>query len=370
MSSKDDISMDDKDFDAFLQHEGGLAQLLKTLPQPMPSADLDAAILAAAKAELEKNPAPQVVPIPATTAANDPGSPAAQVTPGFVRRWRVPLGLAASLLVTMQLVRWQMIEEQTVPGAPAVLYKSVPAAAPLPDVAPAMMLQDKAQDVVKAPAAKSVEEERRKVSPPPKLQLELQRSSTPNRVADAVGNVAAEIAPPPLAFKEPAVESYARAPAPGPSLSSPAPMVAAKPSFAPDVSARAIASVPLPAPAAIVAAPSVAPPPAPPPARLAPAMPTAPVQRVEITGSAIRRAEVETASPVQVIVAEDLKKSGVTSVAGVITNPADAWLAKIDALLKAGSNKEALQEWRKFRKEYPDYVVSDDINEKIKALDN
>ncbi len=43
-------------------------------------------------------------------------------------------------------------------------------------------------------------------------------------------------------------------------------------------------------------------------------------QRVEITGSNIRRTDAETPSPVQVITAEDLKKSGQTSVAQVLQN--------------------------------------------------
>lgn len=43
-----------------------------------------------------------------------------------------------------------------------------------------------------------------------------------------------------------------------------------------------------------------------------------PVQRVEITGSNIRRADAETPSPVQVISADDLKNSGYTSVADVL----------------------------------------------------
>jgi iron complex outermembrane receptor protein len=46
----------------------------------------------------------------------------------------------------------------------------------------------------------------------------------------------------------------------------------------------------------------------------------APVQRVEITGSNIRRADAETPSPVQVITADDLKKSGFTTVAQVLQN--------------------------------------------------
>ena len=46
----------------------------------------------------------------------------------------------------------------------------------------------------------------------------------------------------------------------------------------------------------------------------------APVQRVEITGSSIRRVDAETPSPVQVITAEDLKKSGYTSISQVLQN--------------------------------------------------
>jgi iron complex outermembrane receptor protein len=43
-----------------------------------------------------------------------------------------------------------------------------------------------------------------------------------------------------------------------------------------------------------------------------------PIQRVEVTGSYIRRADAETPSPVQVITAADLKNSGYTSVAEVL----------------------------------------------------
>ncbi len=46
----------------------------------------------------------------------------------------------------------------------------------------------------------------------------------------------------------------------------------------------------------------------------------APVQRVEITGSNIRRVDAETPSPVQVISSDDLKKSGYTTVSQVLQN--------------------------------------------------
>ncbi|WP_035375045.1 TonB-dependent receptor domain-containing protein [Pseudoduganella violaceinigra] len=45
-----------------------------------------------------------------------------------------------------------------------------------------------------------------------------------------------------------------------------------------------------------------------------------PIQRVEITGSTIRRADKETPSPVQVLSAQDLKNSGYTTVSEVLRN--------------------------------------------------
>ncbi|HEX8478498.1 MAG TPA: hypothetical protein VF663_09190, partial [Telluria sp.] len=45
------------------------------------------------------------------------------------------------------------------------------------------------------------------------------------------------------------------------------------------------------------------------------AVSAAPIQRVEITGSSIKRASAETASPVQVVTAADLAKSGKGTVA-------------------------------------------------------
>ena len=53
---------------------------------------------------------------------------------------------------------------------------------------------------------------------------------------------------------------------------------------------------------------------------------TAPPQRVEITGSAIKRLDAETALPVQVITGEDIVKAGVTTA------------AEIMATLSAGAN--------------------------------
>ena len=50
------------------------------------------------------------------------------------------------------------------------------------------------------------------------------------------------------------------------------------------------------------------------------AAPEQPLEKIEITGSAIRRTDTETPSPVQVITAEDLKRSGYTDVSDVLRN--------------------------------------------------
>lgn len=40
----------------------------------------------------------------------------------------------------------------------------------------------------------------------------------------------------------------------------------------------------------------------------------------------------------------------------------------VEELLKAGLRSDALKEWDKFRKAYPDYPVPDTVTEKIEAL--
>src|SRR5438067_8656117 len=47
---------------------------------------------------------------------------------------------------------------------------------------------------------------------------------------------------------------------------------------------------------------------------------TGPIQRVEITGSAIKRIDAETAVPVTVLKMDDLKKQGITTIEQVMNN--------------------------------------------------
>ena len=75
-----------------------LKALLASLPQPAPSSALDAAILADAEKAL-----------PQPVAANDSADGVlrtlpAQKAPDYLQRWRIPLGLAAAVLLTVNLI--------------------------------------------------------------------------------------------------------------------------------------------------------------------------------------------------------------------------------------------------------------------------
>lgn len=75
-------------------HDEELKALLASLPQPAPSSALDAAILADAEKAL-----------PQPVAANDSadGVPVKKA-PDYLQRWRIPLGLAAAVLLTVNLI--------------------------------------------------------------------------------------------------------------------------------------------------------------------------------------------------------------------------------------------------------------------------
>ncbi|MGX9785956.1 hypothetical protein [Janthinobacterium lividum] len=79
-------------------HDEELNALLASLPQPAPSSALDAAILADAEKALHK-----------PAAANDSADGVqrtlpAKKSPDYLQRWRVPLGLAAAVLLTVNLI--------------------------------------------------------------------------------------------------------------------------------------------------------------------------------------------------------------------------------------------------------------------------
>ncbi|RFP08125.1 MULTISPECIES: hypothetical protein [unclassified Duganella] len=95
---------EDAEFDDFLKGEGDLARQLRDLPQPQPPKALSAAILARAASDLGAAAVPGA-------SANDAvldGVPAAPPARHYLRRARVPLGLAASVVLALFMVRGLM----------------------------------------------------------------------------------------------------------------------------------------------------------------------------------------------------------------------------------------------------------------------
>ena len=124
--------MNTHDTDHQDDHDEELNALLASLPQPAPSSALDAAILADAEKALHQ-----------PVAANDSADGVlrtlpAKKSPDYLQRWRIPLGLAAAMLLTVNLigVDWFGSKPAQFPvvGEPGT-QDVMPAAAPVPQAA-------------------------------------------------------------------------------------------------------------------------------------------------------------------------------------------------------------------------------------------
>lgn len=330
--------MSDDEFDAFLNGKDDLSRRLQALPQPASSAQLDAAILQRIELALAQEQRPE--------AANDAGeaTPAPRVRSGLGMRWRVPAGIAATLLAG---VFAHQVFDASGDGKTSAMV-STPADMAAPAAAP-----------VPAPAAE--------VSPPPPPA-----SQPPPVAADAAANVVMAPAKPAQAERAKKQSAPAK-PMPEPKVMRDAP-----------AALGAAASIPAPA----VAAPAPPPPPAPAPVASLPA--PAPVLSLEERTLSRRAAPVTTttanASNVRPreqdgsanaggqLSKATAERSEPVTVAGAriksdaAVAPAEDWLRVIDSLLQAQLKNDAKTEWQRFRKAYPDYPVSDEFKARIDAL--
>ena len=286
----------DEEFEAFLQGRDALSRHLQSLPQPAPSAELDAAILARAEAELARD------------AANDPAMPGVtdHARPGFLKRWRTPLAMAASVLFAfLLLLRWQTPSEDPAPlvvaqaPQPAATEPEVPSLATNPPAAPAGARAGVNVTAKEKPLeAKTAKQPRAET-----LQADPQIAASPDTNSDA--------ATPPIQIAQAdPQETLPFVPAP-----------AAAPTTAPVTALPPTALMRAPAPAAMPSPPAAA-------TSVAPATPP------------------NSSSP----------------------EKAKAWVALIEELLKADLRQDALAEWEKFRKAYPQYPVPGKLEARIKAL--
>lgn len=116
-----------------------LGALLASLPQPSPGAELDAAILADAETALATPVA--VIPVAKGVAANDSADGAVRTLPAkkptdYLTRWRIPLGLAAAVLLTFNLVGGDFFGHKQAQFPVVGEPRDPPVAPPAADMAP------------------------------------------------------------------------------------------------------------------------------------------------------------------------------------------------------------------------------------------
>ena len=290
---------DDAEFDAFLKGEDALSRRMQAMPQAVPSAALDAAILQRAKDLMAQEARPE--------AANDAGAgtPALRRA-GLGWRWRVPAGIAATVLAGV--------------FARQAFQASV--------------------DMEQGAAMPAPVEERAQISQPP--------AAPP--AAEPPADLSARAMPAP---KVPMAAAPAAAAAPAPVLQ--------------DRAADKAVAAPAPVqtePVAVDEKPAAAPP-APPANYYAPAPApvveiTAPARRMEMQRSPVRRADEG--------MLEKMEVSGSRIKADAMAKAPAEWLAEIEAMLGEAKDAQVLQEWGKFRKMYPDYPVPQTTEERIKAI--
>ncbi|MFZ3000937.1 MAG: hypothetical protein WA071_11410 [Undibacterium umbellatum] len=383
MTSRND-DMHEAEFEDFLQGKGELASLLQDLPQAQPTAELDTAIIAQAERALAAPLATATSPAIVPAAANDVIGPEGSGNPpSFLWRWKLPLSLAASVLFAIPVVMQQ--NQETFPTDP------VTAAAPdahvpqekinsaLPQLAQAdLAKQAKVATELAPPAAASMDN-----AMPPAMETsktkesrkadDSKRASVANpRSEYKLAERQAEPTPPPPTILAAAPEPT-KVPITGSAIrrqevSSAAPVQtnsnvagaeekeAAENHYASNAKMRALTAN----------------------ASHAKAEAAGMLAKSSETASTDKKSDLPAAAPFPaaqpapriVMAAPPVAAAPPLSAAQAPESHPGAydWLQKIEQLLKNHRNKEALDEWRKFRAVYPAFTVDQSLQKQIDAL--
>ncbi|CAN5767500.1 hypothetical protein BH11PSE12_BH11PSE12_34050 [soil metagenome] len=332
MTIKTKDQIEDDEFDAFLKGQGELAQQLQALPRSVPSAALDAAILAQVTANLARNGVQQKNAAP--VAANDASIPggAGNSRPSFLSRWRSPVGMAASLVIGLFIMlQWQ--QQNLLP----VIVAQAPQASPSSSTSTPVI---QIPQVAVSDAAKMSEP----IPAPTTLgaaAVPQAKTAAPAAATKPLSSPEKEAAPTMLAATPQADTAPGSSVALRKSDAGPATQIAQA-----DISEFRAKSAPA---SVVAAAPPAVVPSAPAVAAAAPAMASA-------AGGI--SAEQKTA-----VAASNAVPAPIVDVA-----KAKAWLGLIEEMLKADLRQDALAEWEKFRKAYPTYPAPEKLEARIKAL--
>jgi hypothetical protein len=333
MTTQKHDQSEEQAFEDFLQGRGELVKQLKALSQLTPSAALDAAILASAKAAVAQAERSK------QSAANDPVSPH---KPGFLSLYRVPLAMAASLTIAVLVaVQWYAQPDYAAP----ILVALAPSAEPATSAAVSEPQLARADTKAKA-VSESVGNN------PAAMSSSVTAAKPENSLADAK-TMAAEKKAPTQPEKQAGTTALAANESLKPSTDRPnaAPTQLAQADTAAATQMRFKSSAMQEERAAPAAAAAFAPAPAP-----------------TIAGSIKESAKVAAAPASEVrglAIDANVKADG--------QEKQKAWIARIEEMIRAGSRDEALAEWEKFERSYPNYAAysaPEKLKAQIKALKN
>ncbi|MFZ6676807.1 hypothetical protein [Undibacterium sp. Tian12W] len=410
MTSRND-DMHEAEFEDFLQGKGELASLLQDLPQAQPSAELNAAVIAEAERALAAPLATRTAPAMVPPAANDATGPEGSgKPPSFLWRWKLPLSLAASILFAIPVVMQQnqesypsdpvTVRAPDTTAAPATQEKHTPALPQLaqadltkqakvaaevapPAAAPAANMNSAAAPAMEASKAKEsqVADDARRASAA-KPRSEFKRAEQQAEPPPALRSAPAP-APVVAAAPEPATVTITGAAIRRQEMSSAAPVqtisrqpgveekVAADSQYANNEKMRAPAANASAAKAEATGMLAKT-------SETESRSPAAMAEKPVVTASADKKADMPAAVPFpaaqsapRVVMAPPPVAAAPplsAALAPEIHPGAYEWLEKIEQLLKNRRNKEALEEWRKFRASYPGFIVDQSLQKQIDAL--
>jgi hypothetical protein len=202
--------INDAELDAFLKGEDALSGELQAMQQASPSAELDASILSRAEAQMARESRP--------AAANDASDGRASKAPlsPLGLRWRVPAGIAATLMAGMLAHQaWQASTDLD-----RAAEVRMPAPAPISAPAPRAVEAEKPAPEPATMAAKP--------APPAHVKQPAPHRGLPALAVPSADAYAPEVAsPPPPPTSKPTL-SYAPAPAPAPAPVAAAPSAASE----------------------------------------------------------------------------------------------------------------------------------------------
>lgn len=321
--------MDDREFEEYLRRESQISQQYRELQDDAVPAHLDALVLEQARAALQKESA----------AAPRDDLAAVRRRRGRLMRWAVPTALAASALLVVSIVIRSGVQHETL-LLPQVRQEA-PGAAAQPE-----SMEDKSVAAERAAAPPLVPAAPPAAPAAARAEMEMARQVQEARI-DSAG----------MQKRRAAAESSATAAAPAPraqvdAIASLPAVAAPRPSVAePKLAAEVSEPAPAGAPADVALAKA-----APSPAQ---ATGGEELDEIVLTGHRAARS-VRGAGPRDTV---RTNASGSTDAASDTTEAfrePEPWLEHIRQLRHDGEDRQADREWRRFRKQYPDYVVATD----------